>query len=291
MVHKKEYFIVTQVGLYIHMKMKENTLDFMIGIFKTIVSKRGYTLDNLFGILAHEITHHFLHHFNICKSNEKENEIFTDISAIYLGFGHLLYSAYQIISYDSDWVEKKDGSSSYISHESKIGYITPQTIIKTIVLTCKMKNWDPKELLKRFESGVDRSEISIRLLDYRIKLFISNKLLFIGKIKSQRKESKIQKVVTDLERIQKKYEYIKKIMIDTSKFKDKPISEDDGEFLVTLTNDIFTSSIEEEIKINIKNVKDVKVTPIVFKKDIYRSTKKLEDKIDRWVVRLNDITR
>ena len=108
----------------------------------TVVNKKGYTIVNLLGIIAHEITHHFLHHHNIQKPNQYENEIFTDITAAYLGFGHILYPAYKVITYNTDWKEKEDKSYSYTTHERTIGYITPETILKAVAVTCEMKNWN-----------------------------------------------------------------------------------------------------------------------------------------------------
>ena len=185
----------------------------------TIVNKKGYAIINLLGILAHEITHHFLYQHNIRKPTENENEIFTDITAAYLGFGHILYPAYKVISYNTDWKEKEDKSYSYVTHERTIGYITPETIMKVVSITCEMKNWNPKDLVNNFESGYDRATIKSKLFKYRAKLFNKKLSESINEIKSKKQKNKIQKSLMDLEKIQNKFYEVKKIMSNASLFK------------------------------------------------------------------------
>ena len=257
----------------------------------TIVNKKGYTLINLLGTLAHEITHHFLYQHNLRKPSEYENEIFTDLTATYLGFGHILYPAYKVISYNTDWKEKEDKSYSYVTHERKIGYITPETILKAVSIACEMKNWNPKELINNFETGYDRSAIKSKLFKYRVKLFKKKLTDSINESKAKRQKTKIQKTFTDLEKIQKKFYEVKKIMNNTPLFNNKNLSKDDGELLVNLTNDIFALSTEEEIKNNFIIINKVKANGTALKKEFYDNTKRLDSKINMWLKRLNEITK
>ncbi|NWG28399.1 MAG: hypothetical protein HXY48_07670 [Ignavibacteriaceae bacterium] len=257
----------------------------------TIVNKKGYAIINLLGILAHEITHHFLYQHNIRKLAENENEIFTDIAAAYLGFGHILYPAYKVISYNTDYKEKEDKSYSYVIHERTIGYITPETIMKVVSITCEMKNWNPKELINNFESGYDRATIKSKLFKYRANLFKKKLSNSLNEIKSKRQKTKIQKLLVDLEKIQNKFYEVKKIMSNASLFKNKNISKDDGELLVNLTNDIFALNTEEEIKTNLKIINEVRNNGKELKKEMYIRINKLDEKINIWLKRLNEITK
>jgi hypothetical protein len=48
-----------------------------------------YRAYNIGQVLSHEVTHHFLHLKNITPIKENENEMFTDLAAIHIGFGKL----------------------------------------------------------------------------------------------------------------------------------------------------------------------------------------------------------
>lgn len=138
----------------------------------TIVNKKGYSLKHLLGIMVHEITHHFLANNGIRKQNIDENEILTDLACIYLGFGHILYPAYKLISYNTDWNEQNDKNYSYISHEKTIGYITPKTILKTICITAKRKNWNLKDVLTNFSNSKDKLKVITAYYNYLAKIRI-----------------------------------------------------------------------------------------------------------------------
>ena len=243
------------------------------------------------GILAHEITHHFLYQHNIRKPTENENEIFTDITAAYLGFGHILYPAYKVISYNTDWKEKEGKSYSYVTHERKIGYITPETIMKVVSITCEMKNWNPKELINNFESGYDRATITSKLFKYRANLFKKKLSNLLNEIKSKRQNTKIQKSLMDLENIQSNFYEIKRIMNNHSLFNNKNISKDDGELLVNIANDIFALNTEEDIKTNLKIINEIRLNGKEIKKEFYNRINILDYKINNWLKRLNEITK
>ena len=75
-------------------------------------------LDRVISTLAHECTHHLLLGNKIELKNRNDNEILTDITAIYLGFGDYFYRAYKDesrIIYDGEYTELID--------RHKLGYI------------------------------------------------------------------------------------------------------------------------------------------------------------------------
>ena len=94
-----------------------------------------------------------------------------------------------------------------------------------------------------------------------------------------------------MEKIQKKFYEVKKIMNNTPLFNNKNLSKDDGELLVNLTNDIFALSTEEEIKNNFRIINKVKANGTALKKEFYDNTKRLDSKINMWLKRLNEITK
>lgn len=75
-----------------------------------------YNLDVLTAILAHEVMHLYLYYNGIHFSDTLSNEILTDTSAVYFGFGEYLYRGYKII-------EVNLGFSYH-----KVGYIRPEDV-------------------------------------------------------------------------------------------------------------------------------------------------------------------
>lgn len=83
-----------------------------------LVLKESYSLNTIISILAHEISHYFLYSRNIKLDDVLENEILTDVCAIYLGFGSFMIDGYEkkITHYDNSILT------------SKIGYIDKRDI-------------------------------------------------------------------------------------------------------------------------------------------------------------------
>ena len=76
------------------------------------------TVDNLVSIIAHECTHHLLLSREIKLEQRYANEIFTDLTAIYLGFGDYFYRGYKAqrrLVFDGAYRTLVDGD--------KLGYI------------------------------------------------------------------------------------------------------------------------------------------------------------------------
>lgn len=61
------------------------------------------------GILAHELTHHFLMTKGIGISNVDENERLTDLATVYIGLGNLTLNGYE----ELEWTIKR-GSEKFI---------------------------------------------------------------------------------------------------------------------------------------------------------------------------------
>ena len=107
-------------------------------------------------ILAHEITHEYLYINNISFSNKYENEILTDIAAIFLGFGKLMLNG----SENEDiWKNYYFGGSTTITDKLGIGYLDRSKVAFVYLLVCSMRNISEKKYISNL------SNKSIQLLE------------------------------------------------------------------------------------------------------------------------------
>ena len=81
----------------------------------TLVKDPYITLDTLVAVLAHECTHHFLLSRHIELKGDIPNELLTDLTTIYLGFGKYLYEGYKDnrrVIYDGEFNVLVDGNKA-----------------------------------------------------------------------------------------------------------------------------------------------------------------------------------
>lgn len=92
------------------------------------------TTDHLISTIAHELSHHILLSNGIELKDRKSNEIFTDITAIYMGFHKFFYRAYKDrsrIIYEGEFLELVD--------RRKLGYIGCKDVKYVAKLSKKFK--------------------------------------------------------------------------------------------------------------------------------------------------------
>lgn len=90
-------------------------------------------------ILAHEMSHYYLiYKHNIYIDDNDENELLTELNAIFVGFGFLLFDGYRIL-------EKHVGNKRYVS---RVGYIKEETIKQAIVKTAYLRKQNPIWIVK-----------------------------------------------------------------------------------------------------------------------------------------------
>jgi len=112
--------------------------------------------DAILAILAHEITHEYLYINNISFSNKYENEILTDIAAIFLGFGKLMLNG----SENEDiWKNYYFGGSTTITDKLGIGYLDRSKVAFVYLLVSNMRNISEKKYMSNL------SNKSIQLLE------------------------------------------------------------------------------------------------------------------------------
>jgi len=107
----------------------------------TIANENIYRFPNLAAIVAHECTHHYLHIHKI-QCDSVNDEILTDLTAIYLGLGFLLLRGYETFGLS-------------------IGYVDNETIKKTIFISSKYRKWEKVEVKNQFESYFDKIRLYI----------------------------------------------------------------------------------------------------------------------------------
>lgn len=79
-------------------------------------------------ILAHEITHAFLFSKGIIINDSKENEMFTDLAAVYIGLGKFIVNGVFVVN------------DKHINEGHILGYLSPELIAHSYKLVCESRN-------------------------------------------------------------------------------------------------------------------------------------------------------
>lgn len=203
-----------------------------------LIRKNKYELKHILAILAHEYAHHYLYRYNIRKHNENENEILTEIAAAYLGLGQLLVDGYKPIVWTSN---NRDNIffNEYTTHTMTLGYVTPETIKKAIILSAELRKWDPKEVVDSFSSIFDRIIIFLKLWPYRTEVK-----------RLRHKKERLDAIREELKSVEEKY---RRICLDFDKCSKtvslSSISAEDGKKFVELANQIASADFLKRINI------------------------------------------
>lgn len=219
-----------------------------------LIKKNRYQLKHLLAILAHEYTHHYLYQYNIRKKDQDENEILTEVATAYLGIGQFLVNGYKPIVWTSDYYNYVL-VSGYTTHKMSIGYVTPETIKKAIILSAELRKWNPKEVVNSFSSILDKIIVYFRLWPYRskIKRIKRNEEEII--IQDRVKQGKIDAMKKELISIEEKYKIISSHFDKHSKTLNLSlISAEDSKKFVELANEIALADFINEIEICSRNL-------------------------------------
>jgi len=139
-----------------------------------LIKKHRYQLKHILAILTHEYTHHYLYEHRVKKDKTSENEILTEIATAFLGIGQFLVEGYRSITWTSDYYNYIL-VSGHQTHTMTLGYVTPATIKKAIILATELRQWNPKEVVKSFNSLFDKLFVYISLIPYRNEVRKINK--------------------------------------------------------------------------------------------------------------------
>ena len=132
-----------------HIELNNNEKEVFIEISPNILKSQ----DAVLAVLAHEITHKYMQINAIsCGTGpllEYENEILTDITSIFLGFGKLMLNGCEIVKESVNIV-------NYTSETFKIGYLNKKQIAFVYRLICAMRKIPKNDML----SGLSSEAIS-----------------------------------------------------------------------------------------------------------------------------------
>ncbi len=207
-----------------------------------LIKKQRYKLKHLLAILAHEYTHHYLYEHGVKKDETSENEILTEIATAFLGIGQFLVEGYHPITWTSDYYNYVFVSGHKV-HTMTLGYVTPATIRKAIILATELRQWKPKEVVRSFKSLFDKLSAYIKLIPYRSEIR-----------KDEKREREATAIRNELVEIKEKY---KDICSEFGKIIERvnsmSISKKDGAKFVILANEISQGNFGNKIE-NLFNV-------------------------------------
>ncbi len=154
--------------------------------------------------LAHEITHKYLHINAISigsgPAHNYENEILTDVAAVFLGLGKLMLNGCD--------VKKEHVTGDNISIETKkCGYLDRKQLAFVFSLVCSMRNISPS----KYRSGLSYEALqALRFCQERYQNFFDNKLHQddISEKLTKKISSRIEETQFELFRVDKNLFYL-----------------------------------------------------------------------------------
>lgn len=246
-----------------------------VGLYKVIggssreiqLTKRfRFELKHILAILAHESMHNYLYSHNAYDPNEGENEVLTDLAAVYLGLGHLLIEGYEPIVWkthanstnDFDWVDEFEASffgGQYVTHHLVLGYVTQDTLIDALVLSTELRGWQPKAVLKMLPV-LERPRAYMMLRSYMRRVNEEEK-------RRDRSARRVEENSCLLGRISKQIETTRAVYIETYKLMHEASkttrqyvgSAEDSARLVRIANKMALGEVESEIDVLSSDIK------------------------------------
>lgn len=216
-----------------------------------LTKKYRFSLEHILGILAHEQTHNYLYYYGIQEKNKTENEILTDVAAIYLGLGALLLEGYKPITWTSDhW---GDGyQSGYTTNTVYIGYLSLEGIRYAIRRSAELRQ--QKEFLSILPS-LDRIEVSYRLWK---KNRIEQKEKKSLREKQEKKKKQIKSLSKRLEIAKSVHDYILDMMQkNPENLKQKKIIAKDGFKLAEIANTLSSGEMKYKLEKYLQDLKRI----------------------------------
>ena len=99
-----------------------------------------HNLRQKIAIVAHEISHYYLDTKHLGKKlSTRENELLTELNAIYCGFGFILLEGYS----ENAYIE-----SVTLTLSSRVGYVVQKTIYESIIQTAYVRRQNPHWIVK-----------------------------------------------------------------------------------------------------------------------------------------------
>lgn len=176
------------------------------GVFIEIDSDMMNFPDAVAATLCHEVCHKWLHVRGIRSSPEIDNEILTDITAVFLGFGKIMLNGCQTsrVRYDPT-----PGSTQRFTETMRAGYLDRGQLAFVYRLTCAMRSVPPAEYMAGLNTD---SKEAIRNCDARYAHHYDSKFHLVEE--TARRTTDINSRVAKLQRtmgdLQKHMTYVKR---------------------------------------------------------------------------------
>jgi len=173
--------------------LEHNSKEVFIEVSKSIL---GFD-DAVLAILAHEITHKYLHVNSISvglgPAHTYENEILTDVAAVFLGLGKLILNGCEVKNFRHEYTIE---GTKNITETQKCGYLNRNQIAFVFCLICAMR----KIPLEKYEKGLSpEAKQALRTCRINYQIFFNNRFH-----KVDIKEELSEKLNSDIENIQSK---------------------------------------------------------------------------------------
>lgn len=146
-------YIVTPVELAEnvggHIELQHNEKEVFIEISKETLNYQ----ESVLATLAHEVTHKYLHYHGVSLGHgpayKHQNEVLTDIAAVFLGLGKLMLNGCQA---ETKEINYTSGEIQTITKTLNVGYITREQLAFVFLLVCKMRGIPEKEYFRGLSS-------------------------------------------------------------------------------------------------------------------------------------------
>jgi len=138
-----------KVGGHIELKNSDE------GVFIEISENTRKFKDSVLATLAHEITHKYLHVNGISSgsgpTHQYENEILTDITAVFLGLGKLILNGYECQDVRTEWTS---GSTQTVTETLKTGYLNLEQLAFVYRFVCAMRKIPSTDYTDGLNTGI-----------------------------------------------------------------------------------------------------------------------------------------
>ena len=176
-VHK----LASKIAQHLHLPVGSILVNFRISLQYAgqveLTDQNDYLIDlheryredqrDIAAILAHEITHVFLHRTKLGFPTTQDNEILTDTAAVYLGVGWTCLNSFRIMVEDLPITGVVGSTNMTIMQASKVGYLTPEEFgyvlaKRSLVFKEKIDRWLTLQAREMYQVG-----LRMAMADYR----------------------------------------------------------------------------------------------------------------------------
>lgn len=166
----------------------------------------------LYATLCHEISHKWLHIHGISTLNTYDNEILTDITAVYLGFGKMMLNGCEDTP-NPDPKEKLSETGKNHPSNFSVGYLDRDQLAFTYSLVCSMRKIPKEEILEGL-TDVSINAVKTSHINYGQYLKLEYHKLDYGDESLLRLKKQITDLQLRLARLDKILYYLKRVVFD-----------------------------------------------------------------------------